>query len=139
MAQYFAKQDPQSYEKGREQGVDFSRKVSSSATQKEKRKRAMKSPHISSEEDDYNFLSDEGENDKESITTHLKNNHGHRGLISALVSKNPLQRERSRKGAQSKNKGGAIPSDYASYVRRQKMHIPAPTQAISKLNKMPME
>ena len=28
----------------------------------------------SSEEDDYNFLSDEGEMEKETITTHLKNN-----------------------------------------------------------------
>ena len=99
----------------------------------------MRSHNISSEEDDYNFLSDEGENEKESITTHLKNNQGHRGLISALGSKNPLQREGSKK-AQNKNKVGAIPSDYASYVRRQKkMHIPAPTQAISKMNRMQME
>ena len=98
----------------------------------------MRSHNISSEEDDYNFLSDEGENEKESITTHLKNNQGHRGLISALGNKNPLQREGSKR-AQNKNKGGAIPSDYASYVRRQKMHIPAPTQAISKLNRMQME
>ena len=99
----------------------------------------MRSHNISSEEDDYNFLSDEGEVEKESITTHLKNNQGHKGLISALVSKNPLQRE-ANKRAQNKNKVGAIPGDYANYVRRQKkMHIPAPTQAISKLNRMQME
>jgi len=30
--------------------------------------------NASSEEDDYNFLSDEGEMEKETITTHLKNN-----------------------------------------------------------------
>ena len=90
MAHYFQKQDPASYERSKEQNIDFSNKVSSSATQKEKRKKGLKSQGQTSEEDDYNFLSDEGEHEKESITTHLKNNQGHRGLISALVSKNPL-------------------------------------------------
>ena len=75
MANYFSQIDPKSsFDRNKEQNVDFSKKVSSSATQKEKRKRAMRSHNISSEEDDYNFLSDEGEAEKESITTHLKNN-----------------------------------------------------------------
>lgn len=38
--------------------------------------------NLSSEEDDYNFLSDEGEMEKETITTHLVKNQGHRGFIS---------------------------------------------------------
>ena len=43
MAHYFQKQDPASYERSKEQNIDFSKKVSSSATQKEKRKKGLKS------------------------------------------------------------------------------------------------
>ena len=48
------------------------------------------------------------------------------------MHKNPLNKE-ARKGGQIQKKGAAIPHDYASFVKKQKMQIPAPIQTISKL------
>ena len=126
MAQYLkgsrAGEGSASFEKEKEREVVEPKKVKD-----KKQKHAAKfAANASSEEDDYNFLSDEGEMEKETITTHLKNNAGHRGLISTLVQKNPLIRE-ARKGGHNSKKGAAIPHDYASFVmRKQKMQIPAP-------------
>ena len=119
-----------SYEKEREK--DREAEQIKKKNSKNKKNAAKFAANASSEEDDYNFLSDEGEMEKETITTHLKNNAGHRGLISTLVQKNPLIRE-ARKGGHNSKKGAAIPHDYASFVRKQKMQIPAPIQTISKL------
>ena len=58
-----------SFEKEKEKEREVDKKKT-----KEKRHVAKFAANASSEEDDYNFLSDEGEMEKETITTHLKNN-----------------------------------------------------------------
>ena len=67
-----------SYEREREREKEKEKSKNRELDKKkssDKRKYAQKlAANASSEEDDYNFLSDEGEMEKETITTHLKNN-----------------------------------------------------------------
>ena len=96
IADHPRKVEPMSQEANRE--VDLSKKVSKSTTQKRKKKQPLQSQPASSEEDDYNFMDEEGDNVQETINTQLRRNQGQKGLISTLQSKN-LQKELKKSGA----------------------------------------
>ena len=110
--------------------LELPKKASKSTTQK-KKKKVLQSQPVSSDEDDYNFMSEEGDNVQETMNNHLRRNQGQKGLISTLQSKNT--HKDTKKSGLSMKKGASIPGDYANFVRKQKtMQIPAPTQALSK-------
>ena len=73
-----SREEDSSYEREREREKEKEKSKNRELDKKkssDKRKYAQKMvANASSEEDDYNFLSDEGEMEKETITTHLKNN-----------------------------------------------------------------
>ena len=95
VADYPKKVEPMSQEANRE--ADLPKKVSKSTTQKRKKKQPLHSQPASSEEDDYNFMDEEGDNVQETINTQLRRNQGQKGLISTLQSKN-LQKEIKKSG-----------------------------------------